>query len=190
MNKPASKPYMHVTCGYRTRCAREQGQPNAAARLRAPIRPREFIRSFLIPEKTMKNLLIAALVSLAVTPAVAQSLGEHPAVIVAKQWTNRGYDYQSKFYRHPAGLALLAEAPHEMGEHPAVIVKRNWDHQGYDYVAKFYAHPARLTLLAAPPVDEQRTLIVQPARPETHSLLDVGLRFDARPVSRSLFDAA
>jgi hypothetical protein len=97
---------------------------------------------FLIQETIMKKLLIALLAAFAVTPAVAHQRGQHPAVIIAKQWKERGYDYESKFYAHPAGLALLSEAPHEMGEHPAVIVKRNWPNQGYDYAAKFYAHPA------------------------------------------------
>jgi hypothetical protein len=47
-------------------------------------------------------------------------LGEHPAVLVHRHWSERGYDYASKFYPHPAWLALLPEAPREMDEHPAL----------------------------------------------------------------------
>lgn len=132
--------------------------------------------------------LIALIAALAVTPAVAQPLGEHPAVIIAKQWQNRGYDYQSKFYLHPAGLTLLAEAPHGMSEHPAVIVKRTWGERSYDYASKFYLHPAGLALLAAPPTVEQPVMIAQPVRTDYHSLLDVGYWLEALPLAYSLVD--
>lgn len=55
---------------------------------------------------------------------VATRNGEHPAVIQARLAAKAGYDYASKFYPHPAWLALLPEAPHELGDHPAVIVAR------------------------------------------------------------------
>jgi hypothetical protein len=38
-------------------------------------------------------------------------LGEHPAVIVQRQNAQQRYDYASKFYLHPAGSYLYAEAP-------------------------------------------------------------------------------
>ena len=50
--------------------------------------------------------------------------GDHPAVVVARMWPKRSYDYESKFYPHPAWLALAPEAPHEMGDHPAVLVAK------------------------------------------------------------------
>ena len=78
-------------------------------------------------------------------------LGEHPAIIAARVHANAGYDYASKMYRHPAGLALYLEAPREMGEHPAVLVHRNWSKRGYDYASKMYAHPARLALYLEAP---------------------------------------
>lgn len=131
--------------------------------------------------------LIALIAALAVSPAIAQPLGDHPAVIVAKQWQNRGYDYQSKFYLHPARLTLLAEAPHMMGEHPAILVQRTLGDRGYDYASKFYAHPAGLALLAAPPEVEQPTMIAQPAQADHQSMLDVGFRLEALPFGRSLF---
>jgi hypothetical protein len=57
---------------------------------------------------------------------VERTMGDHPAVIVKRQEARQGYDYQSKFYPHPAWLYLQAEAPRPMMDHPAVIVaKRN-----------------------------------------------------------------
>jgi hypothetical protein len=56
--------------------------------------------------------------------ALAEPLGEHPAVIVQRLYTKQGYDYASKFYPHPAWLYLHAEAPRPMMDHPAVIVAK------------------------------------------------------------------
>jgi hypothetical protein len=80
-----------------------------------------------------------------------REMGEHPAVLVARTWSKRGYDYASKMYPHPARLELYAEAPRETGEHPAVLVARTWSKRGYDYASKMYPHPARLTLYAEAP---------------------------------------
>jgi hypothetical protein len=134
--------------------------------------------------------LIALIAALVVMPAIAQPLGDHPAVMVAKQWQARGYDYQANFYPHPARLTLLAEAPHTMSEHPALTIKRTWNERGYDYASKFYAHPARLALLSAPPAIEQPTTIAQPVQADHHSMLDVGFRLQALPFAHALFDPA
>jgi hypothetical protein len=72
----------------------------------------------------------------------SHEMGEHPAVLVARNWSKRGYDYASKMYPHPARLTLYAEAPREMGEHPAVLVARNWSKRGYDEASKIASHPA------------------------------------------------
>jgi hypothetical protein len=65
-----------------------------------------------------------SLTLLAGSPAVADPLGEHPAVIVQRLHAKQGYDYASKFYPHPAWLWLYAEAPRPMMDHPAVIVAK------------------------------------------------------------------
>jgi hypothetical protein len=67
------------------------------------------------------NLFIAGFVALAPCAAVADKLGEHPAVIVKRLHATLGYDYASKFYPHPAWLYLLPEAPRQDGEDPASI---------------------------------------------------------------------
>jgi len=37
--------------------------------------------------------------------------GEHPAVIVKRMYEKQGYDYASKYYRHPAGYDFYSTAP-------------------------------------------------------------------------------
>lgn len=85
-------------------------------------------------------------------PAITEAprkMGEHPAVLVHRNWSKRGYDYASKMYPHPARLELYAEAPREMGEHPAVLVARAWRKRGYDEASKIGLHPALLPRAAA-----------------------------------------
>ena len=71
---------------------------------------------------------VAALAGIAFsTPAFAQQsaqqsahrLGDHPAVIVKRQWAKKGYDYESKFYPHPAWLYWYNEAPRPVTDDPA-----------------------------------------------------------------------
>lgn len=56
---------------------------------------------------------LLALTALSPTPASAEKLGEHPAIIAARVFAAQGYDYASKFYPHPAKLYLLSQAPTE-----------------------------------------------------------------------------
>ena len=70
---------------------------------------------------------IAAAALAIAAPAFAQQaeehrLGAHPAIVVQRLAAQQGYDYESKFYPHPAWLYLLAEEPHRMNDHPAVTV--------------------------------------------------------------------
>ncbi len=73
-----------------------------------------------------------------------REMGEHPAVLVFRNWNKRGYDYASKFYLHPARLALESVPPREMEQHPAVMVAEAWRQRRYDYASKIAAHPALL----------------------------------------------
>ena len=73
----------------------------------------------------MQRLLaLAALITLAAgTQAqTAHHNGDHPAIVVQRLQAKAGYDYESKFYPHPAWLYLLPEEPHRMVQHPAVLV--------------------------------------------------------------------
>lgn len=43
----------------------------------------------------------------------AEKLGEHPAVIVARNWSARGIDPNTFIVAHPARLQLVAKSPSE-----------------------------------------------------------------------------
>ena len=97
----------------------------------------------------MQHLLaFVALISLAAgTQAqTAHHNGDHPAIVVQRLQAQAGYDYQNKFYPHPAWLYLSAEAPHPMMDHPAVIIAKREQEQrkatlaAIDCDAQRYAH--------------------------------------------------
>jgi hypothetical protein len=94
----------------------------------------------------LSSLTAAALILSGVNAVAQQTehpLGQHPAVIVAARGAP-AYDYTTKFYRHPAGLALAAEAPHENADHPAVQVARRGN-VGIDPNTWLVRHPASPT---------------------------------------------
>jgi hypothetical protein len=64
--------------------------------------------------KTLRLLAAAALVVASLAqPAIAESLGEHPAVIVARTWNTRGIDPNTFIVLHPASPRFLAVSPTE-----------------------------------------------------------------------------
>jgi hypothetical protein len=63
--------------------------------------------------KTLRPLA-AALVFASLAPsAIAETLGEHPAVIVARTWSTRGIDPNTFIVLHPASPRFLALSPTE-----------------------------------------------------------------------------
>jgi hypothetical protein len=64
--------------------------------------------------KTLRPLAAAALVVASLAqPAIAETLGEHPAVLVARTWSARGIDPNIFIVLHPAGPQFLAVSPTE-----------------------------------------------------------------------------
>jgi hypothetical protein len=64
--------------------------------------------------KVLQPLAATALMVAALTqPVAAEALGEHPAVLVSKNWSTRGIDPNTFIVAHPARLALLAASPTE-----------------------------------------------------------------------------
>ena len=64
--------------------------------------------------KVLQPLSAAALMVAALAqPVVAETLGEHPAVLVSKSWSTRGIDPNTFIVAHPARLTLLAASPTE-----------------------------------------------------------------------------
>ena len=63
--------------------------------------------------KILPSLAAALVVTSLALPATAQSLGEHPAVLVARTWNSRGIDPNTFIVAHPAGVRWLSESPTE-----------------------------------------------------------------------------
>lgn len=60
------------------------------------------------------TLLAAALAVGSITEsAIADTVGEHPAVVVARTWSARGIDPNTFIVLHPTGPMFLAESPTE-----------------------------------------------------------------------------
>jgi hypothetical protein len=61
--------------------------------------------------RSMAVMSALALGAVLVQPASADSVGQHPAVLVAQKWETRGIDPNTFIVLHPAGLRLLPTSP-------------------------------------------------------------------------------
>lgn len=61
--------------------------------------------------KVISSLAAALVVTSFVPPAMAEPLGEHPAVVVARTWNNRGIDPNTFIVAPPASTRWVSEAP-------------------------------------------------------------------------------
>jgi len=61
--------------------------------------------------RILGSLVTALVVTSVAHPAIAESLGEHPAVLVARTWNSRGIDPNTFIVRHPAGPIWLNASP-------------------------------------------------------------------------------
>ena len=63
--------------------------------------------------KTLRPFVAALVLASLAHSAIAETLGEHPAVIVARTWSNRGIDPNTFIVLHPAAPQFLAASPTE-----------------------------------------------------------------------------
>jgi hypothetical protein len=63
--------------------------------------------------KTLRRLAAVLVLGSLATSAVAEALGEHPAVIVAREWNSREIDPNTFIVLHPAAPQFFAAAPTE-----------------------------------------------------------------------------
>jgi hypothetical protein len=68
-------------------------------------------RRITMNAKVLSSLAAALVVSSITPPAIAEPLGEHPAVVVARTWNTRGIDPNTFIVAHPASTRWLHEAP-------------------------------------------------------------------------------
>jgi hypothetical protein len=69
--------------------------------------------------KTLRWLAAALVFGSLATSAIAETLGEHPAVIVAREWSSRGIDPNTFIVLHPAAPQFLAASPAEKDKEAA-----------------------------------------------------------------------
>jgi hypothetical protein len=72
--------------------------------------------------KIIRSLAAALVIAALPLPAVAESLGEHPAVLVARTWSSRGVDPNTFMFLHPAG-PIWADALQKTKEKNATCVQ-------------------------------------------------------------------
>ena len=65
--------------------------------------------------KTLWRLVAALVFGSLATSAIAEGLGEHPAVIVARTWNTRGIDPNTFIVLHPAAPVFLAGSETDEG---------------------------------------------------------------------------
>jgi hypothetical protein len=61
--------------------------------------------------KILPALAAALVVTSLAQPVIAETLSEHPAVVVARTWSSRGIDPNTFIVRHPAGPVWLNASP-------------------------------------------------------------------------------
>jgi hypothetical protein len=78
--------------------------------------------------KVLSSLSAALVVTSFVPPAIAEPLGEHPAVVVARTWNNRGIDPNTFIVAPPASTQWVYEAPKTADElaHASESSKLHW----------------------------------------------------------------
>jgi hypothetical protein len=66
--------------------------------------------------KSLRPLAAALVFASLAHSAIAEPLGEHPAVIVARTWSTRGIDPNTFIVLPPAGAQFLAASPTDRDE--------------------------------------------------------------------------
>ena len=66
--------------------------------------------------KFLPSLTAAVVLTSLAHTAIAQNLGEHPAVLVARTWSSRGLDPNTFIVLHPAGPIWLNASPTAKGK--------------------------------------------------------------------------
>ena len=70
---------------------------------------------------TLRRLAAALVFASLAHSAIAETLGEHPAVIVARTWSTRGIDPNTFIVLHPASPRFLAVSPTETDAQSAAV---------------------------------------------------------------------
>lgn len=61
--------------------------------------------------KVLSSLAAGLVVAALAQPAIAETRGEHPAVLVSRSWSKQGIDPNTFIVQHPAGHVWLSGSP-------------------------------------------------------------------------------
>jgi len=61
--------------------------------------------------KALPSLAATVVVAALAQPAIAETRGEHPAVLVSRSWSTRAIDPNTFIVQHPAGHTWVSESP-------------------------------------------------------------------------------
>jgi hypothetical protein len=106
--------------------------------------------------KALSSLAAALVVSSLTPPAIAEPLGEHPAVVVARTWNNRGIDPNTFIVAHPASTRWVSEAPKTADKlaHVSESPKLDWSAAiGTGYAARTLETSHNMTSSVKPNAD-------------------------------------
>jgi len=78
--------------------------------------------------KVLSSLTAALVVTSFVPPAIAEPMNDHPAVVVARTWNQRGIDPNTFIVAPPASTQWVSEAPKTADEvsHASESQKLHW----------------------------------------------------------------
>lgn len=79
--------------------------------------------------KTLRPVAAALIIASLAPAAIAETLGQHPAELVARTWATRGIDPNTFIVRHPAGLLVPAVVSSSVAVSGAARVSARTDAQ-------------------------------------------------------------
>jgi hypothetical protein len=59
----------------------------------------------------LRSIAAVLLIAASVQPAIAETRGEHPAVLVSRSWSKQGIDPNTFIVQHPAGHVWVSQSP-------------------------------------------------------------------------------
>jgi hypothetical protein len=128
--------------------------------------------------KVLSSVSAALIVASFVAPASAETLGEHPAVMVAQTWNNRAIDTNTFIVRHPASTQWVAEAPKSTDEpaHAGKSPDLHWSAAiGTGYTARATDSTSSVKPNAATPASQRG-----PASPDWTATIGTGTAATSR----------
>ena len=127
--------------------------------------------------KVLSSLATALVVTSFVPPAIAEPLGEHPVVVVARTWNNRGIDPNTFIVAPPASTRWVSEAPktEDTLAHASEPGKLHWSAAiGTGYAARSTATNPKVTNSSETNVNGTNSSHRVPASPHWTATISTG----------------